>query len=132
VRAGRQLCAVPLAHVLEVMRALPVQPVPGAPPYVRGISVVRGAPCPVVDLGALFGASERVEPARFVSLKLKDRGLCLAVDEIVRVTPLRGVGALPPVLAEVRPELRSSLTTLDGELLTVLEASSLVAEAAWQ
>ena len=66
VRAAGRLCAVPIAHVVEVMRALPVEPIPGAPSFVPGLAIIRGAPMPVVDLGLLTGgrsASGRLRSA---------------------------------------------------------------------
>src|ERR1700704_3300860 len=48
-RAGMHLCAMPLAHVIATMRVLPIEAVSGAPSYVRGLCVIRGAPVAVVD-----------------------------------------------------------------------------------
>jgi purine-binding chemotaxis protein CheW len=51
-----RLCAVPLTHVIEIMRPLPVEPISDVPLFVQGVSIIRGIPTPVVDLGALLGA----------------------------------------------------------------------------
>src|SRR5205809_310773 len=56
VRSGA--CALPLMHVIETMRPLPIEPMACALSFVRGISIIRGAPTPVVDLGALLGTSD--------------------------------------------------------------------------
>ena len=53
VRCGESLCALPLAGVLEIMRPLPCEPVQNAPEFVLGMSLIRGAFVPVVDLAAL-------------------------------------------------------------------------------
>jgi chemotaxis signal transduction protein len=45
-----RLCAVPLSHVIEIMRPLPVEPISSVPSFVQGISIIRGIPTPVVDL----------------------------------------------------------------------------------
>jgi purine-binding chemotaxis protein CheW len=70
-RVGGRLCAVPLAHTVETMRLLPVSPLGDAPPFVRGLAIIRGAAVPVVDLGALLG-----EPAGAVT-----RLVLVRVDE---------------------------------------------------
>ena len=49
VMVGARACAIPLDHVAETMRPLPIEPVAGTPGFVRGVSVIRGAPTPVVD-----------------------------------------------------------------------------------
>jgi hypothetical protein len=41
-RAGNLLCALPIEHVIEIMRPLPVEQIAGAPHYVRGLSIIRG------------------------------------------------------------------------------------------
>ena len=58
VTAGAHACAFPLHHVVEIMRPLPIKSVAGTPGFVRGVSVVRGAPTPVVDLKALLENGE--------------------------------------------------------------------------
>ena len=90
-RARDRWCAVPVEHVLETMRPLPVQPLRGAPDFVLGVSTIRGVPTPVVDLGhLLFGPLAGSAPAGFVALRLATRRAVLAVDRIV------GVRTLPP------------------------------------
>jgi len=56
-RIGGRLCALRLESVLETMRPLPVEPMAGTPPFVLGISIVRGVAMPVVDPARLFGTS---------------------------------------------------------------------------
>ncbi len=43
--------------MLETMRPLPVEPMAGTPPFMLGISVVRGVAMPVADPAWLFGTS---------------------------------------------------------------------------
>jgi purine-binding chemotaxis protein CheW len=56
-RVRERLCALPLAHVVETMRPLPIEPLGGMPGFVQGIAIIRGAPVPVVDAGALLGSA---------------------------------------------------------------------------
>ena len=55
--AGDQLCALPVGHVGETMRPLPVETLAGGPPFAPGVSVIRGQPTPVVDLAEVLGRS---------------------------------------------------------------------------
>ena len=74
VMVGARACAFPLHHVAETMRPLPIKGVAGTPGFVRGVSVIRGTPTPVVDLKALLESSENSPSyGRFVALKLDDR-----------------------------------------------------------
>src|SRR5580692_5756315 len=56
-RVQARWCALPLRHVIETMRPLPTSPIPGAPAFVDGLAVIRGAPVPVVSLSRLLGAT---------------------------------------------------------------------------
>jgi purine-binding chemotaxis protein CheW len=40
VRVCARLCVVPLAHVVETMRPLPVERIAGTPSFVRGVSII--------------------------------------------------------------------------------------------
>lgn len=116
---------------METMRPQPVRAVGGAPPFVCGVSVIRGMPVPVVSGAIVCGADpEAPPPTRFVSLKAGDRLVALAVDEVVGVRPIDRVrlGSLPPLLAAAQEQLISAIGLLDGELLVVLQSAALVSQ----
>ncbi|HEX2252848.1 MAG TPA: chemotaxis protein CheW [Thermoanaerobaculia bacterium] len=56
VRAGDQVCALPLASVRRVVKALAVHPLPGAGEQLAGLTEFGGEPLPVLDLARLVGA----------------------------------------------------------------------------
>jgi purine-binding chemotaxis protein CheW len=131
-RVGDVLCALPLAHVGETMRTLPVDALAGVPAFVRGLAIVRGRPTPVIDAGALLletGGSAR----RFVTVSPDDRPFMLAVDAVVGVMtlPAEVASTLPSVLQSPRLAAVVATTTLDGQLLLMLEHARLVPEAIW-
>ena len=132
VRAAGRLCAVPIAHVVEVMRPLPVERIPGAPTFVHGLAIIRGAPMPVVDLGLL--TARRSATGRFVTLRLGDRRAVLAVDSVVGVRALDGrlLQELPPLLRDAGAEVVEAIGVIDTELLVSLRAGRLVPEDVWQ
>lgn len=128
-----RLCALPLAHVVETMRPLAVAPLAGAPPFVRGLAVIRGTPLPVVDLGALLFGSEPASPTRFVTLRLGPRGVALALEAVLGVRDLPGtLTSLPPLLSGASAEAISAIGRLDEQLLLLLNAARLVPDSlAW-
>ena len=134
VAAGSRACAVPLAHVVETMRPLPIEAVPGMPSFVRGLAVVRGAPVPVVDLADAMGASETSAPTRFVLLKLGSRRAVLAVSAVVGVRDLDAASLeqLPPLLRGAGTDLVEAIGMLDAELLVVLHATRILPEETWE
>lgn len=132
-RARARLCALPLNDVVETMRPLPVTGVPGVPPFVRGVSVIRGAPVPVVDVGGLLGDPPSAGATRFVVLRLGERRVALAVEEVLGLRELSSQqrSELPPLLKDAG-DVVSRVATLDAELLLVLATARLVPDSVWQ
>jgi purine-binding chemotaxis protein CheW len=128
-RAGTQLCALPIEHVIEIMRGLPVEPVAGAPSYVRGLSVIRGAPAPVIDIGLLVG-DLAIETARLVTIRLGTRIIALAVQSVLGISALEGEAfeQLPPLLRDAATEMVDAIGVRDDELLFLLRTARLVPE----
>jgi purine-binding chemotaxis protein CheW len=133
-RVGSRLCGLPLAHVVETMRPLPVEPLAHLPSFIDGVSIIRGRPIPVLDARRLLG--EGGEPGartRFVTLELAERSAALSVDAVlgVRDIAVAELEQLPPLLRDAQNDLVAALGTLDHELLIVLERSRLLPEAVW-
>ncbi len=131
-RVGGRLCAFDVAHVVETMRPLPVEPMPGAPPFVTGLSLVRGTPIPVIDLAAWMGLPA-TPPARFVSVVAGARHVALAVTGVTGVRPLDAeqLQAVPPLVREAAAEHVQLVGTLDADLLLVLSAARLLPDDFW-
>jgi purine-binding chemotaxis protein CheW len=132
-RARERLCALPIEHLLETMRPLPIEPFPGVPGFVSGLSIVRGTAVPVIDLGALLGSLEPPNATRFVTVKVASRQVSLAVEEVVGICELPGtLSALPPLLGDAAGDAVSAVATLDAGLLLVLQAARLVPDSLWE
>ena len=130
------LCAVstrviglPLEHVGETMRPLPIEPMPGAPAFVSGLSIIRGTPVPVVDAGRLL-EEHTARPGRFVTVRTGDRTVALAVDAVVGVRTIAAASllSLPPLLREASATAVAAIGTLDAALLVVLRGARLLPE----
>lgn len=129
VVAGGHRVGLPLVHVHETMRPLPVEPLRDAPPFVLGLSVIRGASVPVVDLGGLLGREEQSQPfLRFVTLEVTGAAFALALDAVLEVITLdeRTLSALPPLMNQAAGKAVHALGLADEKFLFVLEASKLV------
>lgn len=131
-RAGAVLCAIPLGYVVETMRPLPIEPLPGTPPFVRGLSVIRGVPTPVVDASLLLGETPSAAPGRFVTMEVGERPVALAVESVIGVRALSALtfAELPPLARAAAAGVVAAISTLDAELLLVLEAARLLPDGA--
>ena len=128
-RAGAQLCAVPLEHVVEVMRALPIKPVSGAPRYVCGLCIIRGAPVPIVDTGLLVG-DRATACERLITVKTGSRTIGLAAEAVLGIWAIGAdrLDQLPPLLRDAATETIAAIGTLDAELLFFLRTARIVPE----
>jgi purine-binding chemotaxis protein CheW len=133
IRVGARICAVPISDVTEIMRPLPIEPWNGPPDVVRGLSIIRGAPVPVVDLGMLLGASSNCLSTRFVAIRVGERRVALAVDAVMGIREFASElrTQMPPLLSDARTEMVEAVGALDTELFMVLKACSIVPETIW-
>ena len=133
-RVGSRWCALPAGGVEETTRALPVEPVSDMPPFVRGVTLLRGAPTLVVDVATLLGGEPLTCPERFVSVRLPGgRVAALAVSEVSGLTRGEALGlqAPPPLLS---PTSKSSVAALGehaGALLSVLSLGHVIDDATY-
>ncbi len=132
VTTGAVRCALPISSVVETLRELPLRSFKGMPPFVLGVSVIRGEALPVLDLARLFGGTS-IGPARLVVVWAGQHKVALAVDRVIGIHRLdsSAMAAAPPLLSSMAPDVVASLGPLDGELLTVLRLSHLVPDDLW-
>ena len=97
----REQFALPIEQVREILDMRPIARLPHAPPYVLGLTDVRGAGLVVVDLRLKFGfaAAETTNRTRIIVADAAghDRrfGIGLVADCVFAVSDLSG-GALDP------------------------------------
>lgn len=120
--------AVWLAAVVEIVRAVAVVALPGAPPLVEGIVDVHGEVAAVVDLRRAFGLPARPPLAldHFVVVRTPARLLVLRVDRVTGVTAVDPPARVPAAVAT--PSLEGSVRLADG-LVLVHDADRLVSSA---
>lgn len=132
-RVASRLVAIPARDAVESMRPLPIEPLPGAPEGVLGLSIIRGAPVPVVDLASLLGlGSEARSGGRFLTLAVGGRSVAVAVDAVLGVRALErsDLQALAPLFADEVAERIAAIGVRDRALLVVLRSARLLPEGA--
>lgn len=90
--------ALPVSHVLEILRVQGITRVPHAPAAVRGVTNMRGKVLPVVDLRARLGVavSELGAAARILVTSSRGRLIGLLVDAVEQVERLDRNTVQPP------------------------------------
>jgi purine-binding chemotaxis protein CheW len=115
------------------MRPLPVEPISGVPSFVHGISIIRGIPTPVVDLGAVLGTPDQMA-GRFVTLRIGDKQVALSVNAVLGVLDLDTIltiRELPPLLQRASKDVVETIGTLDEQVLMVLRAGWELPDEVW-
>ena len=131
-RVQSRLCALPVEHVIETMRALPIEAMAGAPVAVKGMSLIRGAPVPVVALSVLLDDGP-TNSSRFITVRTGRDRIALMVDSVLGVhrIAVASLQDLPPLLRDADNNVVAAIGSADAELLLVLNATRLVPDGLW-
>jgi purine-binding chemotaxis protein CheW len=143
--AGGCVAALPIANVLETMRPRPLRPLPGAPAFISGASIIRGGPVPVVRLGELIGgephpASRLVTVCADGQARLAreevtaQRMVGLAVESVLGVRWLPGDRLVRPggILDDPTLDPVRAVGIIGSRVLYMLTSVRLVPEDVWQ
>ena len=116
------------------MRSLPIGPLAGVPPFVRGVSIIRGDAVPVVELGSVLGVPVPGVCTRFVLIRGGIGKIALAVESLLGVRVLNNsvCNDLPPLASNACSEIIAAIGALDRQLLLVLQAGSIVPHEVWE
>lgn len=98
----REIFAVEVEGVREILDVPPIAGLPNAPPYLLGMIDVRGECVPVIDLRVKLGfaAAPHTPHTRILVLEIDVEGRSLVMglltDRVFEVTPLDGHDIEPP------------------------------------
>ena len=134
-RAGALLCALRLDDVVETMRPLDTRPLAGSPPWVRGMSIMRGVPTPVIDVARLLTGTA-AETARFVAVRTERGPVALATGEVLGIRTAAPGGAAAGHAALLTgggaaSRLVAGVGMLDTEPLLLLQSMRVVPDDVW-
>jgi len=119
--------ALPVSHVLEILRVAGITRVPHAPRVIRGVTNMRGKVLPVVDLRARLG----IEPAEVMVqsriLVVSSRGrlfglLADAVQQVERVD-LETVQPPPPDVMTAQSDYLIGVCQIGPRLVVLLDVA---------
>lgn len=114
--------------VRQVLRSTEPTPLPGAPPLLRGLVLLRGEVLPVVELAPLFGQpAPALRPGPLLVVGTGHAELVLATASVEEVRSLPRSELLPPPPA-LAPQEGSLLAGVSPQGLLVLEGSALLAD----
>ena len=130
VRVGAETFGLPITAVQEILRPLPLTPVPGAPAHVEGVINLRGRILPVVDLRKRCGVpAEAGRKNRIVVAVSEGRRVGLMVDaasEVLRI-PESAVDSPARLFGEQSSGYVTGVAKLSGRLVILVDVGKLLA-----
>jgi purine-binding chemotaxis protein CheW len=116
---------VEVLKVQEIIRLLPITPVPEVPPHYRGVINLRGKILPVIDLRARFGVAAAPTTAEACIVVMRTGGTTrgVIVDRVTEVMKLEDSMIEPPPDLG-RGDVRASLLGIgkvDGRIKLLLD-----------
>jgi purine-binding chemotaxis protein CheW len=126
-RIGDEAYAIETRHVRRVVPLEDVTPVPGAPDFLVGVINLRGEVLAVIDLGKLFGVSERAGDgsARVIVLGEERDEFGILANAAEEVATLRLVEILEPP-GSLEGIGRQFVRGVTGRALIVLDGAALL------
>lgn len=131
-KLDEKLYGVHIDQIREITRVGEVTPVPGAPPYVEGVTNLRGQVTTVIDLRKRLGMAPKNldKQSRMMIIESPGNSEGVIVDSIVEVTMLPKANIEePPEIAKTSKGRSSYITGIgkkDGKLIILIDLQKLI------
>lgn len=134
-RLENEKYGIHVMQVQEVLRVTEIAPVPGAPDYVLGIINLRGNVVTVIDTRKRFGlqAKEMDDSTRIVIIESENQVVGILVDSVAEVVDIRSseIEQAPNVGTEESAKFIQGVSSIDGELLILVDLNKLLTDEQW-
>ena len=123
---------IDISMVEGIIKMQPITKVPQSPDYVEGITNLRGAVLPVIDLEKRFGipAHEKNRDTRIVVVnmgKLKIGMIVGAVSEVLTIDD-SVIEPAPAIVTTINSRFISGIARIDSRLVILLDLSLVLSE----
>ncbi|MDH3326672.1 MAG: chemotaxis protein CheW [Gammaproteobacteria bacterium] len=123
---------ISVSQVHEVLRFTEIAPVPGAPSFIIGIINLRGNVVTVIDTRSRFGLApkEVSDSSRIIINEIEGQQVGILVDSVAEVVDIYSsdIEPAPNVGNEDTSRYIQGVTSLDGDLLIIIDLSKLLSE----
>jgi len=126
---GKEIFAIDIHHIREIIEYDEIAPVPMMPVFVRGIINLRGSVVPVIDLSIRFGRqmTELKSSTCIAILSIQSKedystiGILLdGVREVIEI-PLASIDPAPSFGTSLRNDFIKGVTTVGGRFVILLD-----------
>jgi purine-binding chemotaxis protein CheW len=134
-RLENEKYGINVMQVQEVLRVTEIAPVPGAPDYVLGIINLRGNVVTVIDTRKRFGlqTKDMDDSTRIVIIESENQVVGILVDSVAEVVDIRTseIEQAPNVGTEESAKFIQGVSSIDGELLILVDLNKLLTDEQW-
>ena len=129
-KIGKEEFGVAISQVREIVRLVPITPVPKAPVFVEGVVNLRGQILAVVDLATRLSlkGDARSEQTRIIVVEVEGNTVGMVVDEVTEVLRLskENIDSTPELIAsEVQHKYLEGVGKLDDRLLILIDLAKI-------
>lgn len=127
---GRQLFAINVFKVQEVVKLPTLRAVPHSHPHIKGVAHLRGQTVPVIDLSAAIGSGPLVdmESANLIVAEYNRSVQAFLIGAVDRIINLNWELILPPPKGTGRSHFLTAITRLDDQLVEILDVERVLAD----
>ena len=131
---GREMFALDISTVREILDMTDITGIPQTPPAVRGVVNVRGAAVPVIDLRLRFGMeeAERTVNTRIIIVEIpSSEGMAVlgaiadSVKEVLEMEP-EAIAPPPSMGASVKTDFLRGIGKAGGKFVLVLDIAKVL------
>ena len=119
-----------IAAVESIIKMQAITQLPRAPYYVKGVTNLRGAVLPVIDLRLRFGldAQEVSRQTRIIIITMGKVKVGVVVDGVSEVLsiPEEAIEAIPPTVSTANSAFLKGIARLEQRLIILLELSKVL------
>ncbi len=128
--AGRQLFAINVFKVQEVLQLPKLTLMPQRHPYVCGVVNLRGHTLPVIDLSQAIGMRAQVpsETSTIIVTEYNRSVQAFLVGGVERILNLNWEAVLPPPGGAGRQHYLTAITKVDDQIVEVIDVEKVLAE----
>ena len=127
---GRQLFAINVFKVQEVVKLPPLRAVPHSHPHVRGVAWLRGQTVPVIDLSAAIGSGALTDTtnANLIVAEYNRSVQAFLIGGVDRIINLNWDVILPPPKGTGRSHFLTAITKVEDQLVEILDVERVLAD----
>ena len=130
-KIGKEDFGVPINQVREIVRLVPITPVPRAPQFIEGVVNLRGQILAVIDLAKRLNlaSAPRSDKTRIIVVEVEDNTVGMIVDEVAEVLRLstESIDSTPELITtEVHQKYLKGVGKLGERLLILIELAEVL------